>query len=61
MSEQVENDGKVFNEGYQAFLAGVPESDCPYDMKKQWGDWADWVCGHGAAAHDAYIEQEMTH
>jgi hypothetical protein len=57
VSQQEENNGKVWNEGRQAYAAGVPEKDCPYDMNAQWGDWADWVCGHGAAAHEEFTKQ----
>ncbi|MGR9130788.1 hypothetical protein [Rhizobium leguminosarum] len=43
---------KIWNEGREAFSQGFSEADCPYDMQTQWGDWADWVCGHGEAMHE---------
>lgn len=59
MSQQAENDGKVFDEGYKAYLDGVKEDDCPYDMNAQWGDWADWICGWGAAVEHEHVTKEM--
>lgn len=46
---------EIWDEGKSAFSSGLSEYDCPYDMREQWGDWADWVCGYGEAQHEDFM------
>jgi hypothetical protein len=42
----------AWRQGRAAYLAAVPESDCPFDMMLQWEQWADWICGYGEAREE---------
>lgn len=47
---------KEWLEGRKAFMDGETESECPYDMDRDWHRWCDWVCGHGEATHEEFLK-----